>query len=138
MSAEGYGNAESPEITGLAGEDHDFRAIRLVGASGGVAGQVLDTAGKPVADATVFNRGDRAAAVTARTDLRGRFQLEGLLKGGKYVFVRKEGYRFTGTRLDRDSSNVTITLRRQDEGLPRGLRLLRPRARKNSPWRNAC
>ena len=32
--------------------------IRLVGTAAHVAGRVVDSAGNPVADATVFNRGD--------------------------------------------------------------------------------
>ena len=138
VTADGYGKAESPEIVGQAGEVYDFGAIRLVGASARVAGQVLDTAGKPVAGAIVFNRGDAPAGVTARTDPRGRFQLEGLLKGGKYIFVRKEGYRFTGTRVERDSDNVTITLRARTRPPPRGRRVRRPRVTKSSPWPDAC
>ena len=56
--------AESPEITGRSDDDHDFGTIRLVGTGARVAGQVVDTAGKPVAGATVFNRGDAPEAST--------------------------------------------------------------------------
>ena len=118
VEAPGYGNAESPEITGRAGENHDFGAIRLVATGGRVVGRVLDTAGKPVADATVFNRGDAPEPLSARTDSGGNFQLEGFFDGGKYVFVRKNGYRFTGVRVERDSGAVTLTLRRVDETPP--------------------
>ncbi len=123
VEAPGYGNAESPEITGRARDDHDFGAIRLVATAARVAGRVLDTAGKPVAGATVFNRGDAPEAVTTRTDAAGSFLLEGLFDGGKYVFVREDGYRFTGMRVERDSGPVTLTLRRTDETPP--------------PWTNA-
>ena len=118
VEAPGYGNAESPEINGRAGENHDFGAIRLVATGGRVVGRVLNTAGKPVADATVFNRGDAPEPLTARTDPGGNFQLEGFFDGGKYVFARKEGYRFTGTRVERNSGAVTLTLRRMNEVPP--------------------
>ena len=118
VEATGYGNAESPEITGRAGENHDFGAIRLVATGGRVVGQVLDAAGKPVADATVFNRGDAPEPLTARTDSGGNFQLEGFFDGGKYIFIRKDGYRFNGMRVERDSGAVTLTLRRMDETPP--------------------
>ena len=118
VDAEGYGKAESPEITGRSGGDHDFGTIRLVGTGARVAGRVVDTAGKPVADATVFNRGDAPEAVTTRTDAGGKFRLDGLFVGGKYVFARKDGYRFTGVRVERDSDDVTLTLRRVDETPP--------------------
>ena len=118
VEAPGYGNAESPEITGRSGDDHDFGAIRLVSTGGRVAGRVLDTGGKPVADAIVFNRGDGPESITARTDASGNFQLEGFFDGGKYVFARKAGYRFTGARVERGSPQVTLTLRRKDEPPP--------------------
>ena len=107
-----------PRSSGEAGEDHDFGAIRLVATGGRVVGRVVDTAGKPVADATVFNRGDAPEPVTTRTDSGGKFRLEGLFDGGKYVFARKDGYRFTGTRVERDSDAVTLTLRRMNEVPP--------------------
>ncbi len=118
VEAPGYGRAESPEITGRARDDHDFGAIRLVATGGRVEGRVVDTAAKPVADVTVFNRGDGPEAVTARTDAAGNFVLEGLFDGGKYVFARKDGFRFTGMRVERDSGPVTLTLRRTDEAPP--------------------
>jgi hypothetical protein len=118
VEAPGYGRAESPEITGRARDDHDFGAIRLVATGSRVEGRVLDTAAKSVADVTVFNRGDGPEAVTARTDASGNFLLEGLFDGGKYVFARKDGFRFTGMRVERDTGPVTLTLRRVDEAPP--------------------
>ncbi len=55
--------------------------------------------GRPIAGATVFNRGDGPRPLEALTDEQGRFRLEGLYPGTKYAFVRKDGYRFTGARL---------------------------------------
>ena len=115
VEAEGYGKAESPEIPGRAGVDHDFGTIRLVGSGAHLAGRVVDTAGKPVDGATVFNRGDAPKAVSTRTDAGGKFRLDGLFVGGKYLFARKDGYRFTGLRVEKDSEDVTITLRGVDE-----------------------
>ncbi|MEJ7636744.1 MAG: carboxypeptidase-like regulatory domain-containing protein [Singulisphaera sp.] len=118
LEAEGYGKAESPEITGRAGVDHDFSTIRLLGTGAHVGGRVVDTAGKPVAGATIFNRGDAPKAVTTSTDAGGKFRLDGLFVGGKYAFARKDGYRFTGVRVERDSDDVTLTLRGVDETPP--------------------
>ena len=138
VEAPGYGNAESPEITGRAGENHDFGAIRLVATGGRVVGRVLDTAGKPVADATVFNRGDAPEPLTARTDSSGNFQLEGFFDGGKYVFMRKDGYRFTGMRVERNSGAVTLTVRRMDETPPPGRVVRRRRPRRSEHLLGGC
>lgn len=118
VAAEGFGSAESPQVAGRAGEDHDLGTIRLVGTSGHVAGRVVDTAGKPVAGASVFNRGDGPVAVFTQTDPGGMFRLDDLFVGSKFVFARKEGYRFTGVRLEQDSDEVILTLRRVDEAPP--------------------
>ncbi len=118
VSAEGYGKAESPAYTGRAGEDHDLGTIQLVGTSSNVAGRVVDSVGKPVEGATVFNRGDGPDAVTTRTDAGGKYRLDGLFVGGKYVFARKNGYRFTVGRVERESDDLTIRLLRLDEPPP--------------------
>jgi len=118
VTAEGYGQAESPEIAGRSGEDHDFGAIRLVGIAARIVGRVVDSAGNPAAGATVFNRGDGPRPATATTDADGRFRLEGLYAGGRYAFVRKEGYRFAGARVEGDADEVTVRLLRVDEPPP--------------------
>ena len=92
----GRGKAEMPEVTGKAGETHDFGSIVLTGIDGYLAGRVVGSDGRPIASATVFNRGDGPRAVEALTDDQGRFRLEGLFPGIKYAFARKDGYRFTG------------------------------------------
>lgn len=84
-------------------------------ASGELAGQVIGTDGRPVADAEVFNQGDGRERVATITDSRGRFRLEGLFRGPKYAFVRKPGYRFTGARSEGDADGLTITLRKVAE-----------------------
>ena len=58
VDAEGYGRAESPEVTGHARDERDFGRIMLVDTSGYVAGTVVDSAGKPFPGASIFNRGD--------------------------------------------------------------------------------
>ena len=121
-----------------SGGDHDFGTMRLVGTGARVAGRVVDTAGKPVADATVFNRGDAPEAVSTRTDAGGKFRLDGLFVGGKYVFARKDGYRFTAVRVERDSDDATLTLRRVDETPPAWRPPSRPHPRRRGCSRNAC
>ena len=79
--ASGYGKAEGIEVTGKAGETHDFGTIVLTGIDGHLAGRVVGSDGRPVAGATVFNRGDGPRQVETLTDDQGRFRLESLFPG---------------------------------------------------------
>ena len=58
------------------------------------------------------------AKQAAEVDLlaQGRFRLEGMFPGTKYVFVRKEGYRFTGVKTA-DVNNLLGALDRAIPGL---------------------
>jgi len=124
VDAEGYAKAESPEVTGRAGDEHDFGRIVPVDTSGYVAGTVVDSAGKPCPRAGVFNRGDAPERVETRADEQGRFRLEGLFPGGKYVFARADGYRLAGVRIEGNAGDVTIQLSRGIDPPP-------------SPWKPA-
>jgi protocatechuate 3,4-dioxygenase beta subunit len=118
IEAPGYGKAEPPEVQGKAGETQDLGTIALAGAGGHIAGRVVGSDGRPIAGATVFNRGDAPQPVTVRTDASGRFRLEGLFPDSKYAFVRKEGYRLTGAKVDGDADDLAITMLRTDEPPP--------------------
>ncbi|MFO0890256.1 MAG: carboxypeptidase-like regulatory domain-containing protein [Isosphaeraceae bacterium] len=134
-----YAKAETPEVPLSAGEVRDVGTIGLVESSAIVAGQVVDSDGKPIAGAEVFNRGDGPKPVSTRTGPDGRFRLEGLFAGSrfafarrdgfrygrladalriaqrKYLFVRKEGYRFGGMAVDGEPQDVTIRLVKEGE-----------------------
>lgn len=114
VQAEGYGSADSTPVTGAVG-DHDFGTITLTRIAGHVAGRVVDTAGRPVEGVTVFNRGDAPKAVSVVTGKDGAFRLDGLFTGGRYVFARKEGYRFVAVRAKGDTDKLAVTVRRTDE-----------------------
>ena len=118
IDARDYGKAEPPEIKGKAGETHDLGTIALTGTGGHIAGRVVGSDGRPIAGAIVFNRGDAPMPLTADTDASGRFRLEGLFPGTRYAFVRKDGYRFTGARVDADADDLVITLLKPDEPPP--------------------
>ena len=92
-----------------------------------------------MADVTVFNRGDAPEAVTTRTDAGGKFRLDGLFVGGKYVFARKDGYRFTGVRVERDSDDAdTHPPAGRRDAARVGARASRPHPRRRRRWRSAC
>ncbi len=118
IEARGHNKAEAPQIVGKAGEAHDVGKIVLINTAGHVAGRVVGSDGRPIAGAAVFNRGDGPEPVATSTDPQGRFRLEGLFPGTRFVFVRKEGYRFTGHRADDDADGLTITLLRTGEPPP--------------------
>jgi hypothetical protein len=118
IDAEGYGKAEPPEVQGRAGETHDLGTIALTGGAGHIAGRVVGSDGKPIAGATVFNRGDAPTVLTTRTGGDGRFRLDNLFPGARYAFVRKDGYRFTGAKVDGDADDLAITLLKTAEPPP--------------------
>jgi hypothetical protein len=80
-----------------------------------VVGKMLDSKGAPVAGATVFTRGDTFETLTVETDREGTYRLEGVPIGRAFVFVRKPGYRFTGSIANNDSDILNFTLVRSDE-----------------------
>ncbi len=158
-----FAKAETPETTGTAGQVHDFGTISLIESSAHVAGRVVDSAGKPVADARVFNRGDGPRPVATQTDSNGSFRLEDLYSGARYayarrdgyrfarladalriarrkfVFVRKEGYRFTGVAVGGDTDDLNVRLLQRDESpdawKPRASIPMRSKRRSpNEPW----
>ena len=82
------------------------------------AGRVVGSDGHPIVGAEVFNRGDAPGPVAKATDSQGRFRLEGMLPGTRFVFVRKEGYRFTGVKNQGNTDGMTITLLKTTEPPP--------------------
>jgi hypothetical protein len=118
VSAKGYTRFETPPVMGQPGMMRGIGTIKLVGAGGHVAGRVVGSEGKPIAGATVFNRGNSIQPASVTTDLQGRYRLDGLLPGRKYAFARKDGYRFTGVRVEADTDDLTIRLLRSDEPPP--------------------
>jgi hypothetical protein len=118
VKAKDYAPFRSDAIVGVPGLSKGLGTIKLAGTRGLIAGRVVGSDGKPIADVTVFNRGNGRAEVSSRTDAQGRFRLEGLFNGHKYAFASKEGYRFTGTLVESDTSDLTIRLLRPDEPPP--------------------
>ncbi len=118
VEAKGHSKAETSDITGKAGETHDFGKIALLNVSGYIAGRVVGSDGRPIANATVSNRGDGPQPVEVHADAQGRFRLDGLYPGVKYAFIRQEGYRFTGVKCDADADDLTIALLKTNEPPP--------------------
>lgn len=80
-----------------------------------VAGRVVDTNGKSVAQATVFQSGDAPARTETKSDNEGRFSLPGVAEASTFVFARAAGFRFAGRAVKLGDSDVTITLVREGE-----------------------
>lgn len=110
INAEGFSKIDLRKVEGRPGEVHDYGSVRLTGASQSISGQVLDDAGKPVADATVFNSGDATQVVQTLTDKEGRFRLEGLLTGPAWIFVEHHDFRFFGTHVKGASEELSLQL----------------------------
>jgi hypothetical protein len=118
VEARGHDKGESSEVIGKVGETQSIGKIVLLGTGGYVAGRVIGSDGQPIVGAAVFNRADAPEPIATSTDPQGRFRLDGFLPGTRFAFVRKQGYRFTGVKADRDRDNLTITLLRADEPPP--------------------
>jgi len=119
ISPEGYEKRDLPELQGQSGETRDLAKIVLTGGRAVVAGVVVDSAGKPLAGVRVFNSGDAPQPLEGKTDVAGRYRLEGFYPGPVYVFAEKEGCRFTGVRTMAGAGGVTLKMLRSDEALPR-------------------
>jgi hypothetical protein len=115
VEARGHNKGESSRTTAKLGETHDLGKIVLISTDAYVAGRVVGSDGHPIVGAEVFNRGDAPEPVAKSTDSQGRFRLEGMLPGTRFVFVRKEGYRFTGVKNLGNSDGMTITLLKTSE-----------------------
>jgi RNA polymerase sigma factor (sigma-70 family) len=118
VEARGHNKGESSPMTGKFGETHDLGKIVLINTDATLAGRVVGSDGLPIVGAEVFNRGDAPGPVAKSTDSQGRFWLDGMLPGPRFVFVRKEGYRFTGVKNQGDSDGMTITLKKATEPPP--------------------
>jgi hypothetical protein len=115
IEAKGHNRTEVHDVAASPGETRDVGTVTLDRTTAQVVGRVVDAAGRPVENAVVFNRGDGLERTATVTDSAGRFRLDGLFTGKKYVFVRKEGYRFAGAKVSDNAGTTTITLRRPEE-----------------------
>jgi hypothetical protein len=118
VEAKGHNKGETSELEGKPGETHDLGKIVLINTDAVLAGRVVGSDGRPIAGAEVFNRGDAPEPVTKTTDSQGRFRLDGMLPGTRFVFVRKDGYRFTGVKNEGNTEGITITLLKTTEPPP--------------------
>ena len=115
ISAKGYDNRGSAQVTGIAGGVHDFGKLVLVDMGGAVEGKIVDSAGKSLANVRVFNSGDAAKLLETRSDRDGHFRLQGFRKGPVYVFAEKDGCRFAGVRTASGVTDVVLKVLRCDE-----------------------
>ncbi len=92
----------------------DLRLRRSVGTRA-VAGRVVDSGGKPVAGAEVFQSGDGPTTTRDTTGADGRFRVPGVPNAPAFLFVSKEGYHFLGRRVEPKDESVAFALRRLDE-----------------------
>jgi len=118
ISADGHESRQTSSVSGVAGKTHDFGSIVLRGVQGFVRGQVVDSEGRPVADARVFNSGDAPARLETRSDPQGRFRLEGLRTGRVAIIAEESGRLFAGVRTETGKEDLLIQL--SADGGPQG------------------
>ena len=115
----GHERYASAMLQAAADKTHDLGKITLARTVETVEGTVLDTAGKPIAGARVFNAGDGPDPMETRTDAAGRFRLTGFRKGPACVFAMNDGYQFAGLRTTAGATDATIKMLRNDEPAPK-------------------
>jgi Carboxypeptidase regulatory-like domain len=80
-----------------------------------VEGVVHDRKGRPVEGAIVFQSGDGPIRTRTITDLKGHFQLSGVIEGKAILFARKNGFRLQGQPIDTEAGAAKVELTRSDE-----------------------
>lgn len=76
-----------------------------------VVGQVVDQAGRPVADAVVRQAGDGPRPTRAISDADGRFRIGGVYEGPAWLLVSHDGSRLQADRINAGSREVRVVLR---------------------------
>ena len=110
ISADGFERYQSKYFEGESDVVQNLGDIKLTSVSNVVAGRVVDTNNKPVEGVHVFCSENNPSAIASKSDVDGKFELSGLRDGIVYVFAEREGYRFTGIRVESNSTNATIRL----------------------------
>jgi hypothetical protein len=119
LKAPGHERYASAIIHAHADKTCDLGKIVLARTVEVVEGTVIDSVGKPVAGARVFNSGDGPEPMETRSDAGGRFRLEGFRKGPAYVFAIKDGYQFAGLRTTAGAKDAAIKMFRNGEATPK-------------------
>ncbi len=112
--ATGYEPGESSWIVAPPAAVPDIRLRQSVGTRA-VTGRVVDSAGKPVAKAEVYQSGDGPRKTGGTTDDDGRFRVAGIPNAPALLFVSRSGYHFLGRRVDPGDQSVELALLRLDE-----------------------
>ena len=133
--AKDYLVTRNDPIRAISGDHFDIALTlrRLVS----VEGRVVDQAGRPVADATVFHTGNATPRTETRTDADGRFQLAGLLEGKSPVFVEHPAFHFHGQLLDTSAKSHELKLMARDQ-TPAPMRTLPPLRSHEEELKLAC
>ncbi len=115
----GHERYASARIDGGGGKTLGLGKIVLARTTHSVSGQIVDSAGKPVAGARVFNSGDGPEPMETVSDAAGNFRLQGFRKGPVYVFAVKQGRRFAGLRTEAGATDARLKMLRDDEPAPK-------------------
>ena len=89
-----------------------------------ITGRVVDRQARPVAGVEVFQSGDGPRRTSTTTDADGRFALGGFCQGPVVLFVRGQGFRFSGQLIKPGDHDITVELTRTTERPAREMRML--------------
>lgn len=118
ISASGCENKSVRPVKLTGRRPYDAGKIVLRRGRGVIIGTVVDTAGKPVPDVVVFNRGDAYSELRARTKADGSFKLAGFPTKAAYVFVEEPGYHIAAAYVPVPDMGTKLVLRKLDEPAP--------------------
>jgi protocatechuate 3,4-dioxygenase beta subunit len=111
VSREGYAPKRVPSVAVQAQGPNEWAPVVLA-AGVPIAGLVRNSKGEAVVSADVFAFGDGAGPRNARTDLEGRFRLEGFGSDRPVmVNVRADGYASLQKRLNPSPEEVVLVLK---------------------------
>ncbi len=125
VTAAGFVEASSEWAKAPAGELPDV-VMRRVSRLRSVSGRVIDADGQGVAGAEVFQAGDGPRRTSDTTNAEGRFTVAGVFDTPAFVFVKKDGFRFTGRKVGAGDEPVEIVVSRVDGPAPAALKPAAP------------
>jgi protocatechuate 3,4-dioxygenase beta subunit len=121
ISAAGMEEKQSDWVKASSGEFPDMTLRRTTRARQ-VTGRVINSEGKPVAGAEVIQSGDGPQRSSDSTNEEGRFTVAAVYNTPAFLFVKKDGYRFTGRRIGAGDEPVEIVVSKADGPEPAALK----------------
>ena len=110
VTAKGYGRVTHEVKQDAEGPRIELEAYELPLADQRIAGVVLDSEDKPVADANIFGYGDSQPAVNGKTNAKGRFSFDAVCAGPIHLQANSSNGGFGSASAEGGDTNITVQL----------------------------